>query len=99
MWRVSGTVAMAGTAVVAERAPAYADGLGEGLATDLAAEEVVHGRLRCEWVRLGLQVGHGYQLAVGVLGAEGGRPVARQRPAVPQSSVAHPGRSSINPRP
>jgi len=57
-------------------------GVGSVLAADLSAEEVVHGRLGCIRVRLGLQVRRGDELAVGILGAEGGRSVARQRPAV-----------------
>ena len=56
--------------------------VGSVLAADLSAEEVVHGRLSCIRVRLRVQVRRGDELAVGVLGAEGGRPVARERSAV-----------------
>jgi hypothetical protein len=53
------------------------------LAADLSAKDVLHGHCGCPGLRLGLQVGHHDQLAVGVSGAEGGRPIAFQRSGVP----------------
>jgi hypothetical protein len=98
--RDQGPIGRPGTArPMSAEGSALCEGVGSVLAADLSAEEVVHGRLGCPGVGLRVQVRHGDELAVGVVGAEGGRPVARQRPAVPQSSVAHPGRSSVRPRP
>jgi len=82
MWHVGGTVDDDRTADVAVAGSSSRGWRAGGLAADLAAEEVVYGRLGCPRFWLRVQVRHGDELAVGVLGAEGGRPVARQRSAV-----------------